>query len=119
MAEIAALYAAIPHNTQWTQLCIHGVLHFKVVEFEWDENKRESNLQKHGIDFEYAKDIWNGPTFEYPARSSQSEIRKTAIGQFGDVLIAIVYTDCGERRRLISARRANRKEREHYENEIG
>ena len=88
------------------------------MEFEWDEKKRESNLRKHGIDFAYAKEIWSGATLESSARSTHNEIRRTAIGQLGARILAVVYTDRGEKRRIISARRASRKERAHYNHEI-
>ncbi|PWT80810.1 MAG: hypothetical protein C5B58_10960 [Acidobacteria bacterium] len=89
------------------------------MEFEWDEEKRESNLRKHGIDFEYAKDIWNGATIESPAGETQGESRIKAIGRFGYRILAIVYTERGGKRRLISARPASRAERAHYDREIG
>jgi uncharacterized DUF497 family protein len=34
------------------------------MEFEWDDDKNESNFEKHGLDFETAMQIWNGPIIE-------------------------------------------------------
>jgi uncharacterized DUF497 family protein len=85
------------------------------VEFEWDEEKRYSNLKKHGIDFQRAKEIWNGPTLEIVcARYQPGESRNAAIGQIGGRFFIVIYTWRGPRRRIISARPAARKEREHY-----
>ena len=85
------------------------------MEFEWDTNKNEANLEKHGIDFEGARTIWDGRIVE--VQSSQrhhGEARYLAIGLYKGREIAIVYTKRGEKIRIISARRARRNERELY-----
>jgi hypothetical protein len=83
------------------------------VEFEWDETKRQSNIEKHGIDFAIAKNIWQGPILTAQAEY-RGELRFKAIGETRDFVIVVVFTWRGKRRRLISARVANRKEREGY-----
>jgi uncharacterized protein len=41
------------------------------VIFEWDESKRQRNIELHGIDFERAKEIWQGPVLEIPSSQTQ------------------------------------------------
>jgi uncharacterized DUF497 family protein len=82
-------------------------------EFEWDERKRKSNLDKHGIDFEDAIAIFEGETLE--SRSDeQDEARWKAIGKLEGTEIVVVYTLRSRLRRIISARRAGRDERRAY-----
>jgi len=90
------------------------------MDFEWDEDKRQSNILNHGIDFERAKEIWQGPVLEVPSlQSRHSEERFLAIGQSEGRFITVVFTWRGKNRRLISARVARRNERENYQKEIG
>ena len=54
------------------------------MDFEWDEDKRLSNVRKHGIDFERAKEIWQGDVLETASTPEHhSEERYVAIGQTG------------------------------------
>jgi uncharacterized DUF497 family protein len=85
--------------------------------FEWDERKRQVNLAKHYIDFQDAKLIFDGPVFQR-LESRRGEERIFAVGLMGDIEIVVVYVMRGERRRLISARRANRDERQEYINHL-
>jgi len=81
--------------------------------YEWDEAKGASDLEKHGIDFEDAIGIFEGPVLE--VRSDRgSEVRWKAVGEIEGVVIAVVYTRREDRRRIISARRARKNEREAY-----
>jgi len=92
------------------------------MEFEWDEGKRLSNLEKHGIDFNRARTIWRGDVIDPAAeRRVEDEVRRLALGVVGkdEIVIAVVYTDRGEVRRIISARRATRYERQRYQSEFG
>lgn len=81
--------------------------------FEWDTNKRLTNLEKHGIDFVDAIKIFDEPFVEVPS-TNRGEDRWKAVGWCDDVLIAVVYTIRGGRHRIISARPAGRDERAHY-----
>jgi uncharacterized DUF497 family protein len=81
--------------------------------FEWDESKREANLAKHHIDFQDAKRIFDGPVFEQ-TEARHGENRTVAIGLMEDIEIVVVYVIRGQRRRIISARRARRDERQDY-----
>jgi uncharacterized DUF497 family protein len=83
--------------------------------FEWDERRRTANLTKHGIDFERAKLIFDGPTLEGPDdRQKYGEQRIGAYGVAEGEVLFIVYTWRGSSRRLISARKAGTDERETY-----
>lgn len=82
-------------------------------EFEWDANKRDSNIRKHGIDFVRAIDaFWDPRSFEYRSKADHEEQRCVLIGLAEGRLIAVVYVARGLRIRIISARLARREERE-------
>lgn len=85
--------------------------------FEWDEGKRQANLAKHHIDFQDTKRIFDGPVFER-MESRHGEDRILAIGLMEDIEIVVVYVMRGKRRRIISARRAHRDERQDYKNHL-
>ena len=87
--------------------------------FEWDEEKRALNLDKHGIDFIDAKELWSGAVLEAVSPQTQhNEERIVAIGKIEGRCIAVIYTWRGDNRRLISARKARRNEQQAYENAI-
>ncbi len=91
------------------------------MDFEWDEGKALTNIEKHGIDFVDAMRIWEHPVID-PAgeRIVEQEYRPTALGTIGEdeIIIAVVYTVRDGIVRLISARRARRNERETYQNQF-
>ena len=68
--------------------------------------------------FQDAKRIFDGPVFE-KAESRHGEDRIVAIGLMEDIEIVVVYVMRGNRRRIISARRAHRNERQDYANHLG
>lgn len=83
------------------------------ISFDWDENKRLSNIEKHGIDFPRAARALSQPHLE--SRSDQNgECRILAICAETDDLIAIVCTMQGEICRIISARATRKNERRTY-----
>jgi len=86
-----------------------------VEKLEWDEAKSARNRAERGFDFEFAKCIFEGDVLErVDARRDYGEERIVAFGKIEDEVVAIVYTRRGTARRIISARRASRKEREAY-----
>jgi hypothetical protein len=88
--------------------------------FEWYEQKRLENLDKHGIDFLDAKEIWQGEVLEVPSEQQEhGEQRYIAYGLLEGRIIAVVFTWRGDSRRLISARRARRHERQDYQDVFG
>lgn len=83
--------------------------------FEWDEEKRGNNLQKHGVDFIDAVKIFAQPILEKPDhREEYGEERFIAVGGFENDYFVVVYTWRGEKRRIISAWKAGRDEKEAY-----
>lgn len=88
------------------------------MEFEWDNNKAISNLQKHGVSFTEAATVFGDPlsiTFPDPDHSI-NESRFITIGlSTGGKIIILSHTDRGDRLRIISARKATRKEQRFYE----
>ncbi len=83
--------------------------------FEWDAAKNAANLAKHGISFYHAVRIFEGPVLEkIDNRRDYGEERIVAIGVAMGLELYLVYTARGGRRRIISARRANKDEREAY-----
>jgi uncharacterized DUF497 family protein len=88
--------------------------------FEWDEHKRISNIEKHHIDFEDAATIYEGFAITAPSpRTDMDEERFISIGLLRGIEIVVVFTMRGDTRRIISARRARKNEREKYHEESG
>ena len=86
-----------------------------VLKFEWDPNKNARNLRQHGIDFEDAVGIFDRPVLEgLDDRCDYGEERIIAYGEVNQHVIAVVYTWRAGSRRIISARKAARNEREAY-----
>ncbi len=87
------------------------------VEFEWDENKAAPNIQKHGVTFEEAAEIFFDPFYQTgDASADDKEERDFIIGYtFFQRLLLVVYTERLTRTRIISARPATRAERKVYE----
>jgi uncharacterized protein len=85
-------------------------------KFNWDPAKREANLQKHGLDFFDVVAVFNDSQHlnEDATRPEHGERQTKAIGRVGALMVCVIYTDRGEIRRIISARRARRDERERY-----
>jgi uncharacterized protein len=88
------------------------------MQFEWNPDKANSNLKKHGVSFNEASTVFNDPlsvTFPDPDHS-YSEERYVIIGlsSAGRILI-VSHTDRADRVRIISAREATRNERRFYQ----
>ncbi|MBT5108082.1 MAG: BrnT family toxin [Rhodospirillaceae bacterium] len=89
------------------------------MSFEWDENKRESNLLKHGIDFVRAAKMFSNPILERrDGRENYGEDRWVAIGRWETSYMVVIYTWRNDNRRLISAWKAGKNEQEEYQNRI-
>jgi uncharacterized protein len=84
--------------------------------FEWDEDKNLANQHKHGISFEEASTIFEGPVLSLEDEGHHSEIRERSYGLIGGVVVVcVVHTDRGGTTRIISARKATRNERKHFD----
>ncbi len=92
--------------------------HVHGIEFEWDLDKAEANLAKHGVDFETACETFFDPFVKALAtETSQQEAREVLVGMTLHLrLLCVVYVERhGDRFRLISARAATSAERLDYE----
>ena len=88
------------------------------MQFDWDDTKREANLAKHGVDFAEAEDFdWQSALEVQDNRADYGETRWVALGLIRNRLHVLVYTQREETIRLISLRRANKREREYYATE--
>ena len=86
------------------------------MQFEWDERKRRANLAKHGLDFAALHQMFRANLLEEDdTRRDYGERRIKAIGEANGVILSVVYTWRGDRRRLISAQRARADERKEYQ----
>lgn len=88
------------------------------MKFEWDQQKAQSNLIKHGIAFEGAQTVFDDPLYVdfYDPDHSESENRYIIIGtsSIGHVLL-LSYTERGEIIRIISARQVTKQELKAYQ----
>jgi hypothetical protein len=84
--------------------------------FEWDDAKAEANFRKHGLDFETATEVFRDvfAIDDFDARMDYGEQHFQIIGHVGGKLVTVIYTERGERIRIISARHATRREHDRY-----
>jgi uncharacterized protein len=83
--------------------------------FEWDEEKRQANLVKRGVDFRQMPELFDGPTVEaVDDRMNYDETRINALGEIEGRVFVVTITWRGADRRIFSARKANARERKTY-----
>jgi len=87
------------------------------MNFEWDDQKSRANCAKHGIDFETATQLWNDRDRIEIHTTFPDEFRSIMIGRIDRKLWAAVFTQRGESTRIISVRRARRREAALHEKE--
>jgi uncharacterized DUF497 family protein len=88
--------------------------------FEWDEKKSDINLTKHSIDFNAATKLWDDEDRIQIQTTFPIENRSILIGKIDEKLWAAIYTRRNNAIRIISVRRARKKEAKIYEKkEIG
>ncbi len=91
------------------------------ISFEWDEEKAEINLKKHKVGFEEAKSVFGDPfsiTVDDPDHSKEEQ-RFIDIGKsFNGIFLVVVYTERGNKIRIISCRKATPTERRKYEEQF-
>jgi uncharacterized protein len=84
----------------------------------WDEAKRATNLDKHGVDFASLDGfVWDGTVTFADDRREYAEPRTIAIGRIGNRVHVLVFTWRDGSRRIISARKANPREVRFYARE--
>jgi len=86
------------------------------MEIEYDPQKNQANIAKHGVDFAAAEDFdWDTATITNDERLDYKEIRYIAQGYIDSRLHILVFTLRGVRVRIISLRKSNARERKAYE----
>jgi uncharacterized protein len=86
--------------------------------FEYDEYKSKSNKQKHGIDFEEAKNLWKNPNaLIIPAKIMETESRFAIISKIESKCYVGIFTKRVQIIRIISVRRCRKNEEKLYEND--
>ena len=89
------------------------------MEFTWSERKRSLNLKQHGLDFVDAVAVFQGLTFTFEDdRFSYKEQRLVTLGLLADIPVSIVHTETDHEIRIISFRKATRREAHIYINQI-
>lgn len=82
------------------------------MEFDWHDAKHEKNIRERGFGFDVAALIFEGRTLtQIDDREDYGEVRIKAIGEVDGVILVVIFTDRDDVRWIISARKANKKER--------
>jgi uncharacterized protein len=85
------------------------------VRFDFDPGKDATNESKHGLSLEAAAELnWDAALVWIDDRADYGEERMVALAPIGDILIFVAFVDREPARRIISLRRANRREVNHY-----
>ena len=84
--------------------------------FEWDDEKARANLAKHKVSFEVARAVFDdlNAIDELDDRDHDGEERSNRTGMVNGILLTVIHTERDDRYRIISARRATRREQEDY-----
>jgi uncharacterized protein len=92
-----------------------------IVNFEWDNQKNEENIRKHGIDFTDVPEIFNGPMLiDLDDRVAYGEDGWIGIGLLRTLVAVVIFTErVDDTIRIISARKATKYERKRYEQTFG
>ena len=90
------------------------------MNFEWDNEKKQGNILKHGLDFADAFEVFDGPMLVgLDDREDYGEDRWIGIGLLRAIVVVVVFTQIGEDSiRIMSLRKALRHERIKYEQAI-
>jgi hypothetical protein len=84
----------------------------------WNEDKRQANLKKHGLDFADAEKVFAGHVINFEdTRYDYGEERRVVIGLLHSLVVVIICTENSEVVRIISMRKATRNEQKTYYNE--
>lgn len=88
--------------------------------FEWDEDKNQANIRKHGVSFARAQKIFSSPVFSWlDDRIDYGEDRYITLGVVdGIAVLVVVHTDENDITRIISARPASKQERKRYYDQL-
>jgi uncharacterized protein len=85
------------------------------VQIDFDSNKDRVNLAKHGLSLALAAELdWEDALVWIDDRADYGETRLIALAPKTGILYYVAFVDRGQVRRIISLRRANRREVKHY-----
>ncbi len=85
------------------------------MNFIWDENKRLTNIKKHGLDFKDAEQVFNSPLILFAdERFDYGEQRMVAVGLLSVTVVVVVHVEDDETIRIISMRKATATEIKTY-----
>ena len=85
------------------------------MEFTWSETKRAANLRAHGLDFVDAPRVFEGATYTFEDdRFSYGEQRFVTLGLLAGIPVSVVHTESEHEIRVISFRKATRREAQIY-----
>jgi len=89
------------------------------MEFEWSEEKNRNNKNKHGLTFQEATNIFDSIRFTAEdTRKDYGKKRFITIGAIDNIVCIVVYTIRSHHIRIISARKANSRERRKYDEQV-
>ena len=89
------------------------------MQVEWDEEKRQENIRKHGLDFLGAERVFAGNTStSEDRRGSYGERRWVTVGVLEGRIVTMVHTERNDVIRIISLRKATRYERNTYISQV-
>ncbi|MBH1971952.1 BrnT family toxin [Moraxellaceae bacterium AER2_44_116] len=90
------------------------------MRYVWDEVKRKTNLEKHGLDFVDAEKVFNSPLVLFEDnRAAYGEQRMVAIGSLQTLIVVLVHVEDDNTIRIISMRQATRNETKLYYQNLG
>lgn len=88
-------------------------------DYEWDENKKLANLEKHGLSFDDAKFVFSSQIVTFiDDRYPYNEERYVTLGTLNKLVVIIVYTYRDSKIRIISMRKANEREQKIYQERL-
>ena len=84
------------------------------MKFEWDPAKAKSNIARHGVRFDHAQAVFADVNAIEMLDETPDEERWRLLGRAGPDILVVVYTERGNRIRIISARKASKREQKIY-----
>jgi uncharacterized DUF497 family protein len=85
------------------------------MRIEFDPGKDVGNHEKHGLSLQLAAELdWESALVWLDEREDYGELRMIALAPIAAILYYVAFVDRGQSRRVISLRRANRREVKHY-----
>jgi hypothetical protein len=88
--------------------------------YKWDEAKNRANVAKHGLDFADAEQVLTGPCVTFAdSRFDYGEKRLITLGLLADRVVVLAHAPRGNGTRVISMRKANRREQKIHRERLG